>query len=36
MIDHTGLSLARLKNGTPVTVDGDLGEMEYEGTLPDA
>jgi uncharacterized protein len=36
MIDRTGLSLARLKNGTQVTVDGDTGEMVYEGTFPDA
>lgn len=36
MIDRTGLPLDRLRNGTPVTVDGDLGEMEYEGTLMDA
>jgi predicted aconitase with swiveling domain len=33
MIDRIGLPLARLKNGTTVTVDGDLGEMEYEGSL---
>jgi predicted aconitase with swiveling domain len=36
MIDRVGLPLARLKNGTPVTVDGDSGELEYEGTLADA
>jgi len=36
MIDRTGLSLDRLRNGTTVTVDGDLGEMEYEGTLPES
>jgi predicted aconitase with swiveling domain len=36
MIDRIGLSLARLKNGTPVTVDGDRGDLEYEGTLADA
>jgi hypothetical protein len=35
MIDRIGLPLARLKNGTLVTVDGDLGELEYEGPLPD-
>jgi uncharacterized protein len=32
MIDHIGISLDRLKNGTPVTVDGDLGEIECEGS----
>jgi predicted aconitase with swiveling domain len=36
MIDRTGLIPARLKNGTPVCVDGDLGEMEYEGTLAES
>jgi uncharacterized protein len=36
MIDRIGLPLARLKNGTPVTVDGDRGDLEYEGTLADA
>ena len=36
MIDRIGLPLARLKNGTPVTVDGDLGELEYEGSLADS
>jgi predicted aconitase with swiveling domain len=36
MIDRIGIPLDRLKNGTPVTVDGDLGEMAYEGTLPDS
>lgn len=36
MIDHIGLPLARLKNGTPVTVDGESGELEYEGTLADS
>ena len=36
MIDRTGLCLDHLKNGTPVTVDGDLGGMEYEGTLPES
>jgi hypothetical protein len=34
MIDRIGISFDRLNNGTPVTVDGDLGEMEYEGSLP--
>ena len=36
MIDRTGLPLDQLKSGTPVIVDGDLGELEYEGTLPDS
>jgi len=36
MIDRIGLPLARLKNGTPVTVDGESGELVYEGTLADA
>lgn len=36
MIDRIGLPLDRLKTGTPATVDGTLGEMEYEGPLPDA
>lgn len=36
MIDRIGLPLDRLRNGTPVTVDGDLGEMEYEGTLTES
>jgi len=36
MIDRIGIPLARLKNGTPVTVDGDLGELEYEGSLADS
>jgi predicted aconitase with swiveling domain len=34
MIDRIGVSVDRLANGTTVTVDGDTGEMEYEGTLP--
>jgi hypothetical protein len=33
MIDRIEIPLARLKNGTPVTVDGGLGAMEYEGEL---
>ena len=36
MIDRIGLPLDRLKNGIRVTVDGDLGEMEYEGSLPES
>ena len=35
MIDRTGIPLDRLKNGIPVTVDGDLGEIEYEGPSPE-
>jgi len=31
MIDRIDVPLSRLKNGTRVTVDGELGEMEYEG-----
>ena len=33
MIDRIEVPLARLKNGTCVTVDGGLGEMVYEGEL---
>jgi predicted aconitase with swiveling domain len=36
MIDHIGLPLSRLKNGVFVSVDGDLGEMEYEGSLAES
>jgi predicted aconitase with swiveling domain len=36
MIDRIGIPLDHLKNGTRVTVDGDKGEMEFEGPLPDA
>ena len=36
MIDRIGLPLERLKNGTLVTVDGELGEMEYEGSLTES
>jgi predicted aconitase with swiveling domain len=35
MIDRIGLPLDRLKSGTMVTIDGDLGEMAYEGALPE-
>jgi uncharacterized protein len=35
MIDRTDISFDRLKNGTQATVDGDLGEMEYEGASPE-
>jgi hypothetical protein len=33
MIDRPDIPLGRLMNGTCVTVDGDRGTMEYEGTL---
>ncbi len=33
MIDRISQPLSRLRNGTIVTVDGDRGEMEYEGAL---
>jgi predicted aconitase with swiveling domain len=33
MIDRPDIPLGRLTNGTRVTVDGDLGTMEYEGVL---
>ena len=33
MIDRLEIPLDRLMNGTCVTVDGDRGTMEYEGTL---
>ena len=33
MIDRIDVPLTRLKNGTCVTVDGSLGEMEYGGDL---
>lgn len=35
MIDRIGVPLHRLKNGTRVTVDGDRGELEYNGDLAD-
>jgi hypothetical protein len=35
MIDRIGIPLDRLKNGTVVTVNGDLGELEYEGSPQD-
>jgi predicted aconitase with swiveling domain len=34
MIDRIGVPLTRLKNGTPVTVDGGSGEMTCEAPLP--
>jgi predicted aconitase with swiveling domain len=36
MIDRITIPLARLKDAVPVTVDGDHGEMEYDGELKDA
>ena len=33
MIDRIDVPITRLNNGTRVTVDGDLGELEYEGEL---
>jgi len=33
MIDRIDMPITRLKNGTRVTVDGELGELEYEGEL---
>ena len=35
MIDRVAVPLGRLKSGTAVTVDGETGGMEYEGTLED-
>jgi len=35
MVDRIGVPLSRLKDGTTVTVDGDLGELEYDGSLAD-
>ena len=32
MIDHIEVPISRLRSGTVVRVDGDRGEMEYEGT----
>ena len=34
MVDRITVPLNRLKDGVRVTVDGDRGELEYEGTLP--
>ncbi len=36
MIDRIGIPLDRLKNGSVVTVNGDLGELEYEGSPQDS
>jgi predicted aconitase with swiveling domain len=35
MIDRIEVPISRLVNGSPVIVDGDRGEMEYEGSLKD-
>jgi predicted aconitase with swiveling domain len=36
MIDRIDVPIRRLKDGTAVSVDGETGEMEYEGSLNDA
>lgn len=36
MVDRISVPLSRLKNGTVVTVDGDRGELEYNGELADS
>jgi hypothetical protein len=36
MIDRIDIPLGRLKDGTPVTVNGETGEMEYAGSLAGA
>jgi len=33
MIDHIGIPMNRLRNGVHVVVDGDTGEMLYDGEL---
>jgi uncharacterized protein len=33
MIDRIDIPLGQLKDGTPVTVNGETGEMEYTGSL---
>jgi len=35
MIDRIDVALNRLKDGTKVTVNGESGEMEYEGSIAD-
>ncbi len=35
MVDRINVPLSRLKNGAVVTVDGDRGELEYNGELAD-
>jgi predicted aconitase with swiveling domain len=34
MVDRITVPLSSLNDGVRVTVDGDRGELEYEGTLP--
>ena len=34
MVDRISVPISHLKDGVRVTVDGDRGELEYEGTLP--
>ena len=34
MIDRLTIPITRLVDGTMVTVDGDRGEIEYDGTVP--
>jgi predicted aconitase with swiveling domain len=36
MVDRINVPLNRLKNGVDVTVDGDRGELEYNGELADS
>lgn len=36
MIDRTSVPLSRLKDDIVVTVNGDTGDMEYEGELREA
>ncbi len=36
MIDRIEIPLSRLRDGTPVTVDGDTGTMEYEGSVQES
>ena len=36
MVDRINVPISRLKNGVGVTVDGDRGEMEYEGSLTES
>lgn len=36
MIDRIDIPLHRLKSGIRVTVDGDRGQMEYDGDLTDS
>ena len=36
MIDRIEIPLVRLRDGTPVTVDGDNGTMEYEGSVQES